>query len=229
MGFFRVGFGDGPRLEVVDVFVDLLDFGPDVVESLGIFKIIHEAQVFFVGGVRNFGQLDGIFDAEDGETLDEVAEVVGEFAGIGGIEFFPSEVRIGKSINVAEEEVAERVEAVFVEDFERVDDVAEGFGHFLAAAKNVAVGKNDFRRRQVEGEQNGGPDDGVETKDVFANELNVGGPKVGDVGFGIAKDGEIVGEGVDPDVHDLVFVAWDGDAPRKIFLWAGDGDVGRRF
>lgn len=90
----------------------------------------------------------------------------------------------------------------------------------------MAVREDDFGEWKVEGEQDGRPDDGMEAQDVFADELNVGRPEVGDVLFGVAEDGEVVGEGVEPDIHDLAVVARDGDAPRKAFLGAGDGDVG---
>lgn len=67
----------------------------------------------------------------------------------------------------------------------------------------------------------------MEAEDVFADELNVGGPEIRDVGVWVAEDGEVVGKGVNPDIHDLVGVARDGDAPREVLFGARDGDVGR--
>ena len=137
-GFLGAGFGDSPGLLVVDVFIDLLDFAPDEIEGFGEFEAVHEAGVFGAdggvldGGGESGGEMDGVFVGEDGEALDEVTEVVGEFAGVGGVEFVPSEVGVSKGVDVAEKVVAEGVEAVFVEDVEWVDDVAEGFRHFLA-------------------------------------------------------------------------------------------------
>lgn len=153
-GLFGIGFGNSPRLEVVDVFVELLDFGPDVVESFGVFEVVHELGVFDIGkgGLGAGWESDGVFNAQDGEALDEVAKVVGEFAGVSGVEFFPGKIRVGEGVDVAEEEVAEGVEAVFVDDVERVDDVAEGFGHFLAICEDVTVGEDDFGEWKVEGE-----------------------------------------------------------------------------
>ncbi len=64
-GLFGVGFGNGPRLEVVDVFVELLDFGPDVVERFGVFEVGHELGVFGIGkgGLGAGWESDGVFNA----------------------------------------------------------------------------------------------------------------------------------------------------------------------
>ena len=169
---------------------------------------------------------DGVLLAEGGEALDEVAEVVGEFVVISVLKFFPGEIGIREGVDVTEEEVAEGVEAVAVEDFYRIDDVAEAFAHLLTAGEDVAVGDNAAREGQTEAEQDGGPGDSVEAEDVFADELGGGGPEISDGLVGVAEDGKVVGESVDPDVHDLSVVARDGYTPSELLAGAGDGDVG---
>ena len=168
---------------------------------------------------------DAILLTEGSEALDEVAEVVGEFVVVGVLKFLPCEIGVSEGVDVAEEEVAEGVEAVAVEDCDRVDDVAEAFAHFLAAGEDVAVGNDAAREGEAKAEQDGGPSDGMEAKDVFADELGGGGPEIGDGLIGVAEDGEVVGKGVDPDVHDLGVVAWDGHAPSELLARARNGDV----
>ena len=157
--------------------------------------------------------------------MDEVSEVVGEFSGISGGVFVPGKVRVGEGVDVAKEKVAEGFETVAVDSFERVNDIAERFGHFLAVGENVSVRNDGFRKRKTETKKNGWPNDSVKTKNVLADKLDVGGPKVGDVGLGIAKDSEIVSERVNPDIHNLVVVAGDGYAPGEVSTGTRDGDV----
>ena len=89
----------------------------------------------------------------------------------------------------------------------------------------------DAREREVERKENGGPNDSVETENIFADELNGGRPKIGKFGrmfgFGIAEDSNIVRKSVEPDINNLGGVARDFNSPGKIFLWARNRDVGR--
>ena len=55
---------------------------------------------------------------------------------------------------------------------------------------------------------------------------------VGGVVAAVADGGHVVGEGVEPDVDDVLFVAGDGDAPVEAAagdgeVFEGSGDVGR--
>ena len=64
----------------------------------------------------------------------------------------------------------------------------------------------------------------MEAENVFADKLGGGRPKISKLGrvFGLgeAEDGDIVREGVEPDIHDLVWVAGDFNSPGEIFLGA---------
>lgn len=145
---------------------------------------------------------------------------------IGIFELFPGEIGVGEGVDVTKEEIAEGIKAVTVEDFDRIDDIADTFAHFLAGGEDVAVDGNVAGEGQVETEEDGGPSNGVEAEDIFTDELSRGGPPIADVLVGVAEDGEVVGESINPDIHDLRIVVWDRDAPGKMFLWAGDRDVG---
>ena len=66
----------------------------------------------------------------------------------------------------------------------------------------------------------------METGDVFADDLEGGRPPVGNVGVGVAEDGDVIDECIHPDVHSLAVVAGHGDAPCELFGGPGDGNVG---
>lgn len=81
--------------------------------------------------------------------------------------------------------------------------------------------------------EHAGPVDGVRRdEDVFSDDLEIGGPQgieVGEVGaFGllISGEGDVVNEGVEPDVGDKVWVEGKGDAPGHALFRAGDAEVG---
>ena len=200
----------------------------------------HQLEIFRVGGesrsggglgsgrgceVRNRLAGDGVLLAEGGEALDEVAEIVGELVVIGVLKLLPGEIGVGKGVNVAKEEVAEGVQTVAVQDLYRINDVAEALAHLLTAGEDVTVRNQAPRQGQAEAEQDGGPGDGVEAENVFADKLSGGGPKIGDGLVGIAENGEVVGEGVHPDIHHLGVVTGNGNTPSELLAGAGNGDV----
>ncbi len=126
------------------------------------------------------------------------------------------------------EEPAHGVEGVFLGvGLEEVDfdEVAEGFGHFLSFGDPVGVGVDGLGWFFSECVEHGGPDDGVEPEDVFGHE-------VGDLAlpiflaFGVIDGGEVVAEGLDPDIDSVGVVAWHFDAPVGVvwFDFSADGD-----
>ena len=77
-----------------------------------------------------------------------------------------------------------------------------------------------FRQRQPQRHQKDGPIDGVEADDVFADDVHVGRPifckqrallalRL------VAEAGDVVGERVQPNVHDVAGIEVDGDAPGE--------------
>ena len=89
------------------------------------------------------------------------------------------------------------------------------------------MGSDGFGEWQVGGEQEGWPVDAVEADDLLAYEVEVGGPvlfEFGDVGgvfAAVTEGGHVVGEGVEPDVDDVLGVVGNGDSPLEAA--AGDG------
>ncbi len=72
---------------------------------------------------------------------------------------------------------AERVHAPFVNDRDRVNDVAGALAHLLAVLLPPAVDENLFRQRQAHRLEHDRPIDGVKFQDVLADDVNVRGPE----------------------------------------------------
>ena len=88
--------------------------------------------------------------------------------------------------------------------------------------------------------EKGGPVDGVGGEDVLADEVEVGGPPrvagpdpVVGVGRRVGRDGagggEVVNEGVHPDVGDVILREGQGDPPLEPGRRPGDGEVAQRL
>ena len=78
--------------------------------------------------------------------------------------------------HLAQEEVAQRIDAVGIGERERVDDVADRLRHLFAAVEQEAVAEDRARHRDAGRHQEGRPVDRVEAHDVLADDVQVGRP-----------------------------------------------------
>lgn len=66
-----------------------------------------------------------IFPAESSKALDEITEVVGELVVIGRFEFFPGEIGVNKIVDMAKEEIAKSIDAMFFNYLDWIDNIAD--------------------------------------------------------------------------------------------------------
>ena len=109
-------------------------------------------------------------------AADEVAVAVGEVGVVAGDEGVEGEAAVLAEGDFAQQEVAEDVGAENVEDGFGADHVAARFGHLRLFEEQPAVGDHGLGQRQAGGHQECGPVDAVEAGDLFADEVQVGGP-----------------------------------------------------
>ena len=99
-----------------------------------------------------------------------------------------------------------------------VNDVAERLGHFAVADQQPWVPEHLLGQRFAECHQEDRPIDGMETDNILADQVYVGGPEalvmlvVCAVGV-VAAEGDIVGKRVQPNVGDMLIVEVDRHAP----------------
>lgn len=105
-----------------------------------------------------------------------------------------------------------------------IHDISNGLGHFLSflvVDESVEVDrgwKGDSSRHEQ-----ARPNDGVEPQDILSNNVDIAGPELLDsflsvtVGSKVIDSGQIVGEGIDPHIHNVLVTKsfWNTDAPRK--------------
>ena len=158
-------------------------------------------------------------------AAEQVAQVVGQVAVDAVDQGLVGEHAVVAEGDLTQQEVADGVHAVAVAQDHGVHDVAHGLGHLAAVHQQPAVAEHPLGQRQIQSHQHGGPQDGVEAQDLLAHHVQVGGPELVVIVVGlvaVAQGGDIVAQGVHPDVHGVLGVEGDGDAP----LDGGAGDAG---
>ena len=128
--------------------------------------------------------------------------------------------------HLAHDVVADRVNAVALAENEGIDDIAEGFRHFLTVEGDPAVHGEVLGERFFDTHEHRRPDDRVEAHDIFRDHVDVRRPELAVIVVGavvVAQRGDIVRERVDPDVDDVTGVEGDRDAPGE--RGAGDAEI----
>ena len=150
-------------------------------------------------------------------ALAEIAVGVGEVAVDAADQGALLEVAVVAERHLAQQEVAHRVEPVGLHQLVGVDDVAQRLGHLLPFVGPPAVGEHALRRREAGRHQEGRPEHAMEADDVLADHVQVGRPVLPQrvAGVGIAALGDVVGERVEPDVHDVLGIAGHRHAPGE--------------
>ena len=116
----------------------------------------------------------------------------------------------------AQQKIAQRIDAIGIGQRERIDHIADRLRHLLAAVEQKAVGENAARHRDAGRHQERRPIDGVEAHDVLADHVQIGRPVFLEflaVGIGKADGGDVIGQRIDPDIHDVLGIAGHLDAP----------------
>ena len=114
------------------------------------------------------------------------------------------------------EEIANLIDAIGLHHRHGIDDIAQGFGHFLAAVEQKPVGENPLGQGDTGGHQERRPVNGVKTHDILADDVNVGRPEFLEfIGVFVREPhaGNVVGQGIDPDIHHMGVVAGHLDPP----------------
>ena len=109
-------------------------------------------------------------------ALRQIAEIVGEIGIDAGDDRLVAVIAVLPERHLAQEEIAQRIDAVGVGERERIDHVADRLRHLLAAVEQEAVAEDAARHRDAGRHQEGRPVDRVEAHDVLADDVQVGRP-----------------------------------------------------
>ncbi len=148
-------------------------------------------------------------------ALRQIAEIVGEIGIDASDNGFVIIVAILPERHLAKEEVAHLIDAILIGEIEGIDDVADRFRHLFALVEQKAVGIDALLHRNARRHQEGRPVHRVKADDVLADDVHIGRPvaPVRIAFIGKADAGDVVGQGVEPDIHDMLGIVRDLDAP----------------
>ncbi len=153
----------------------------------------------------------------------EIAERVGQLGRVAGVEALPREIAVALEADLAQQEIPQRVRAVALDRLVQRHYGAGGLAHLGAGPLHVAVRPHGAGQRQLGGEQHRGPDHAMEPRDALADHVQVRGPQPLESRVGESRGRQIIDQRVEPDVHRLLGVAGERDAPGEPL--ARDGNV----
>ena len=164
-------------------------------------------------------------------AAEQVAEVVGEIGIEPPDERLLAEARVLPQRHFGHQEIPERVHAVAVNHVHRIDHVAQRLAHLGLADEPPAVGEDRLRQRHAARVEHRGPVDRVRGEDILADQLHLRGPAAREVLLiaAIADGADVVHEGVEPDIADVLVVERQVNAPRQAAFRAGNAKVLERL
>ena len=124
--------------------------------------------------------------------------------------------------DVPQQVPAHGIPAAALEQVGRVEHVAEGFPHLLTLAGQKTMAKDLGGQGESSREQHGRPVDGMEAKDVLADDVHRSGPAPGDRCVEIScialfeQGSDVAQEGIEPDIEGVTLMAWHGDSPGQV-------------
>src|SRR5680860_349019 len=221
--------GQLPGAGLLDVAVEATDEAPGLLQGLGQLGPVEQLaeagyrafEVLFQHSVDLCRRHDAGAVAVDHRqhAAGQVAEVVGKLGLVAGLEARRRDRAILAEADLTEAVEAQRVGAKALDDLERVEHVAERLRHLLLTHHQVAVDRHPLRRLEVRRPEQRRPDHRVELEDVLGHHVQVGGPVARGQVLALAGEaecGDVVEQGVEPDVHALLGVPGQPHPPLQL-------------
>ena len=117
-------------------------------------------------------------------------------------------------------DVAHGIDAEVTNQIIRINYIALGLGHLALAHQQPWMTEHLLRQRQIQRHQHNRPVDRVETQNILTDQMDIRRPVVLKL-FAmiavavVAQTGDVVGQRVDPDIHDMLRIKINRYAPGK--------------
>jgi hypothetical protein len=139
-------------------------------------------------------------------ALCQIAKIVSEIGIVAVDKFFAAPIAILTETDFPQHVEAHRIDAELLDQRKGIDDIAKRFRHLLAIDGQEAVRKDALLHFDAGAHQEGRPIDRVEADDVLADHVQVGRPvflELLALSVGITDASDVVGESVNPHIHDV--------------------------
>ena len=160
-----------------------------------------------------------------GHPRQQIAEIVGQVGVVTGGDPLGGEVPVRPEGRVPHQVVADGIDAELGGELSRGDLVEARLGHLLAADQKPSVNMDVRRWIDAGGHAHRRPPHAVEPDDLLADQVVHGRPPGLEalLVLAVADGGDVVDQGVVPDVEDVLLVPRNGHTP--VDRGPGDGDV----
>ena len=249
--FLRRILGEDPGLVLVDVTVAALEERKDLGDRVRDAQLLHFLRNIRKDLPRRFGKvfivrvvrlaegyaLRGLGDGaaevlvlHRDRTVHEVPERIRKIRVDPLDEKIPGDDAVVVVRHLVQHEIPDRVHAEKRNEVVRIHHVPLGLAHLAAVHEEPRMAEDLLRQRQVEGHQENGPVDRMEADDILPDEVQVRRPVIGKarlrIPVGVVADaGDVVRQGIEPDVNDVLVVEIHRDAPFE--GRAGDAQIGK--
>ena len=220
-----------PRLRHVDILVAIADelpcFHQRVGELEGVDVVLHLAGKLL--RLVPDGLVDSFIHRVDGGNRaakvllnhrnragDEVAKIIRKVGIDARQHGFEREFAVRAEGHFAHEEIAHRVGGIAVAQHNRVNNVADALAHLLAIDDQPAMTEHLLGQRQPQRVEHNRPDNGMEADNFLADQMDIRRPVLLEqrvIVRAVAQRGNVVAQRVNPDVHRVLLVERDRDAP----------------
>ena len=140
-------------------------------------------------------------------TAEQIAKLVRQLAGIGLRNRFYRDLAIAIRAHVPREVIAQRIDAIFLGHFNRIDDIAQRLRHLHAAfAQPMAVHDQTFGQGQVKRHQHGWPINAVGLQNILADQVTALLPPRLIIAIGKVEIGEIVQQRIEPHIGHMLCI-----------------------
>ncbi len=225
-------FGQLPGRRVINIFVGAGYKTPYRFDGVIDFQLIH---MFLIRNQCGFCQFDQIrihiqgygravfqfavviFFHHADRTVQQVAQIVGQVCVDTVDESVAAEVTVTAQIDFPQQEITDCVCSEFVNQAVWVNHVADGLAHLGAVHYQPAVTIHFFRDFFFHGHQHDRPDDGMETHDLLAHQMDICRPVFFEHFFirFITDGSHVVQQGVKPYIDYMLGIEGRLDTPVK--------------
>ena len=232
--FFGFIPGKDPGLSLVDVFVEPLEDAEDLGQGVRYTQLVHlgldlvisgghdclEVIIYRLGSALVGYDAAKVFVGHGDGPVDQIAEGIGQIGVDTLCDQFPGDDAVVLIGHLMDDEITGSVHAENVRQVIRVDHVALGLGHLLAALQQPGMAEDLLGKGLAQGHQEDGPVNGMEADDVLADQVEICGPvlfvQVSAVAVGVIADaGDVVAERVQPYIDDMAGIEIHRDAPLE--------------
>ena len=148
-------------------------------------------------------------------SVQQVAQVVCQI-GVNTVDKrITGEVAVAAQIDFTQQEIADSVSTKFVNQAQRVNNIAFRLGHLVAFYNQPAMSVYFFRQRLTHSHQHNRPNDSMETHDFLTYQMQACRPVF--LEFfriaAVADTGEIVQQRIEPYIYNMFFIERYRNAP----------------